>query len=80
MLHNHLIVILVAVVLGLFLLNMGRESSGMNLEQRTTANRYRTIAYVLFALAAGVAVYYYVLNGKKMYKKKAKMCGARYRY
>ena len=84
-LNVHLVIIIVAVVLGLLLLRMGRDSAGMNLEQRAAAERYRMYSYLLFAVAAGIAVYHYMLEGKKAHRKgkmshgkKAYMCG-RYR-
>lgn len=79
MLNVHLIVILVALLLGFVLYHMSKGSNDMTVAQRAAAERYCMYSYLFFGVAAGVAVYHYLLEGKSAHKK-AKMCGMKRGY
>jgi len=68
----HLIVIVVAVILGFCLWHKGAEKDDMTDKQLHDAHLYRRVAGVLWAVAVGVfAVWLYKLNNQKL----GNMCG-----
>ena len=84
-LNPYNVTILVALVLGVILFYMGNDlRNTMTVAERTRADMYRKYSYVLFAIAAGMAIYcYYMKNnksrkGKMSHGKRAYMCGLRH--
>ena len=77
----HLLVIIAAILIGVCLFQKSEKNANMSDDQLKEADMYRNYAYILFAVAIIVAVYYYYIQGNvkaSMYGyKKASMCNAK---
>lgn len=71
----HLLVIIVAILFGACLYQRSYISSGMTPDKIKMAEMYRSYAYLLFALAIIVGIYYYFIQP---HAQRATMCGAMY--
>lgn len=67
----HLAIIIGAILIGVCMFQKGEKTPNMSDEQLKEAEMYRNYSYLLFAIAAAVAIYYYFSNAQQ----KASMCG-----
>lgn len=71
----HLLVIVAAILLGVCLYQRGQQTVDMTSEQVQEAGVYRNYAFVLWAIAIAIALYYYYVQGQSVFGRKANMCG-----
>lgn len=66
----YLLLIGVFAVAGIILFQMSRSMAGLTIEQQKTADMYNNLSYLAFAIAGGIAIYYYLYEYQS-----ANMCG-----
>ena len=64
----HLFAIIITILFGLYFFQMSRKSIDMSEEQVQLSNMYLHWAYISWAIAVALVLYYYFILGEKIFK------------